>query len=139
MSDIVDELRLIGCHENGEARCTCGIGMDAADEITRLRAENAALTRERDALRDALERCPPDRPQSSHAEFREAVNTWWKLWARPALKGATETTSYGSSKWGPHFPPSSCTAWEDCVSDGDCHDPNCGAPSQHCGEDHPHD
>jgi len=84
MSDIVDELWLIGCHENGEARCTCGVGMDAADEITRLRAENAALerrideeaarklnaeaelakalervaalTRERDALREALER-----------------------------------------------------------------------------------
>ena len=41
----------------------------------------------------------------------------------------------GSSKWGPDFPPSTCTAWEDCAHDGICHDQNCGAPSQHdCDE-----
>jgi hypothetical protein len=40
---------------------------------------------------------------------------------------------HGSDKWGSDFPPSSCTAWEDCVSDGMCHDANCGAPSQHGG------
>lgn len=30
---LVAELRVIGCHENGDARCTCGIGMDAADAL----------------------------------------------------------------------------------------------------------
>ena len=28
--ELVDELRLIGCHANGEARCTCAIGQGAA-------------------------------------------------------------------------------------------------------------
>ena len=42
----------------------------------------------------------------------------------------------GSSKWGPSFPPARCTAWEDCHHDGICHDPNCGAPSQHDDDDH---
>ena len=34
--ELVDELRLIGCHANGDARCTCGIGQEAADTITAL-------------------------------------------------------------------------------------------------------
>ena len=53
--------------------------------------------------------------------------------ARAALNGEGETAQpiSGSSKWGPGFPPAGCTAWEDCVSDGVCHDSNCGAPSQH--------
>lgn len=33
-AELIAELRLIGCHENGDARCTCGIGQDAADLIT---------------------------------------------------------------------------------------------------------
>ncbi len=34
----------------------------------------------------------------------------------------------GSAKFGPDFPPSCCTAWEDCQHDGICHDPRgCGA------------
>jgi len=28
----------------------------------------------------------------------------------------------GSSKWGSHFPSSSCTSYEDCCHDGACHD-----------------
>lgn len=44
MGDLTEELRLIGCHSNGEARCTCGIGQDAADAITALRAEVERLT-----------------------------------------------------------------------------------------------
>lgn len=44
MSDLLDELRLIGCHSNGDARCTCGIGQDAADEIERLRAALTAIS-----------------------------------------------------------------------------------------------
>jgi len=34
--ELVNELRLIGCHANGDARCTCVIGQDAADTITAL-------------------------------------------------------------------------------------------------------
>ena len=33
-----EELRLIGCHANGDARCTCNIGQDAAARIERLEA-----------------------------------------------------------------------------------------------------
>lgn len=41
--ELVDELRLIGCHANGDARCTCGIGQDAADTITALSERNRVL------------------------------------------------------------------------------------------------
>lgn len=41
--ELVDELRLIGCHANGDARCTCGIGQDAADTITAQAEENRRL------------------------------------------------------------------------------------------------
>lgn len=41
--ELVDELRLIGCHANGDARCTCGIGQDAADTITALSERCSAL------------------------------------------------------------------------------------------------
>ena len=78
--ELVDELRLIGCHANGDARCTCGIGQDAADTITALsercrameealhalirertsmkrmhRAKVELLTKERDEARTALD------------------------------------------------------------------------------------
>ena len=46
-----DELRLIGCHKNGAARCTCVIGQDALGVIDALRARVEALEgalRERD-------------------------------------------------------------------------------------------
>ena len=46
--ELVDELRLIGCHANGDARCTCVIGQEAADLITALAEENWRL-------REALE------------------------------------------------------------------------------------
>lgn len=46
--ELVDELRLIGCHANGDARCTCVIGQEAADLITALAEENRRL-------REALE------------------------------------------------------------------------------------
>ena len=38
--DLKEELRLIGCHANGDARCTCNIGQDA---IARIKALEAAL------------------------------------------------------------------------------------------------
>ena len=41
--ELVDELRLIGCHASGDARCNCGIGQDAADTITALAEENRML------------------------------------------------------------------------------------------------
>lgn len=47
VAKIVAELRVIGCHENGDARCTCGIGMDAADA---LEAQATELARYREAL-----------------------------------------------------------------------------------------
>lgn len=46
-----------------------------------LDAKDAAIAR----LREALEQCPPDRPQMSGTEHRNAVYNWWRLWARPAL------------------------------------------------------
>ena len=36
IAHLIDELRTIGCHDNGDARCTCVIGMDAADMIRKL-------------------------------------------------------------------------------------------------------
>ena len=47
VAGLIAELRVIGCHENGDARCTCGIGMDAADA---LEAQAAELARYREAL-----------------------------------------------------------------------------------------
>ena len=41
LAGLRDELRLIGCHQNGEARCTCAIGADALDAIDALRAQAA--------------------------------------------------------------------------------------------------
>lgn len=40
MSDLREELRLIGCHANGDARCTCNIGQDA---LTLIDAQADAL------------------------------------------------------------------------------------------------
>ena len=42
--ELVEELNLIGCHANGDARCTCGIGQDAADTITALSERCRRLT-----------------------------------------------------------------------------------------------
>jgi hypothetical protein len=40
------------------------------------------------------------------------------------------------SKWGPEFPSSSCNAFEDCYSDGVCHDPDqCGIRGPNFPED----
>ena len=36
--DLKEELRLIRCYANGDARCTCNIGQDAAARIERLEA-----------------------------------------------------------------------------------------------------
>ena len=43
LRELVDELRLIGCHANSDARCTCVIGQEAADTITALSERNRAL------------------------------------------------------------------------------------------------
>lgn len=37
------------------------------------------------ALVEALELCPPDKPQMTDKEFRDAINKWWKLYARAAI------------------------------------------------------
>ena len=37
MDALVEELQLIGCHSNGEARCTCALGQEAADCLESLR------------------------------------------------------------------------------------------------------
>ena len=73
--DLKEELRLIGCHANGDARCTCNIGQDAIDRIEALEAAQKdaeawarkcasaddrceAIAAERDSLRLKLEtRC----------------------------------------------------------------------------------
>lgn len=39
LAGLREELRLIGCHQNGDARCTCAIGADALDAIDALRAQ----------------------------------------------------------------------------------------------------
>jgi hypothetical protein len=41
LAGLREELRLIGCHQNGDARCTCSIGADALDAIDALRAQAA--------------------------------------------------------------------------------------------------
>ena len=50
--DLKEELRLIGCHANGDARCTCNIGQDS---IARIEAQEAAL-QAADELADAAQR-----------------------------------------------------------------------------------
>ena len=49
--ELVDELRLIGCHANGDARCTCVIGQEAADALEAQAEENRRL---REALEEAI-------------------------------------------------------------------------------------
>lgn len=51
-----DELLHIGCFTNGDARCTCAIGADAADLIGTLAARIEALEAEKDELRILLAR-----------------------------------------------------------------------------------
>ena len=53
--DLKEELRLIGCHANGDARCTCNIGQDAAARIERLEAALSEMTRRRDEWRKKAE------------------------------------------------------------------------------------
>lgn len=63
---------------------------DAYWAAEKAEAERGALKAEAARLRRALEWCPPDRPQMSDAQFRDAVNNWWRLRARPALKGGED-------------------------------------------------
>jgi len=59
LAGLREELRLIGCHQNCEARCTCAIGADALDAIDALRAQaakdKARIERLQAALREAEE------------------------------------------------------------------------------------
>ena len=48
----MDELRLIGCHANGDARCTCVIGQEAAAALEAQAEENRRL---REALEEIAE------------------------------------------------------------------------------------
>lgn len=72
--ELVDELRLIGCHANGDSRCTCVIGQEAADIIT-------ALAEENQRLREALERI-------------EAASKFWSEYpdGNDAIRYAHEST-----------------------------------------------
>ena len=71
LAGLRDELRLIGCHQNGDARCTCAIGADALDAIDALRAQAAkdkarierleAALREIAGIKEREKNCyPPD-------------------------------------------------------------------------------
>lgn len=86
---LIDELRTIGCHENGDARCTCGIGMDAADAISALRSENERLT---DCLRTVCHEL--ELPQSESGpcddpkQYEDAILALDVLW-RTAEEGQT--------------------------------------------------
>ena len=80
--DLKEELRLIGCHANGDARCTCNIGQDAAARIERLEAALSEMTRRRDEWRKKAEGFDAVR-----LALREKVGTPWPphmsrlLWA----------------------------------------------------------
>jgi hypothetical protein len=56
---------------------------EMADRIAALEAENARL-------RDALARCPPYRHAEGLEAFKDSVDAWWRLWARPALSSEKE-------------------------------------------------
>ncbi len=71
LAGLREELRLIGCHQNGDARCTCAIGADALDAIDALRAQAAkdkarierleAALREIAGIKEREKNCyPPD-------------------------------------------------------------------------------
>ena len=80
--DLKEELRLIRCYANGDARCTCNIGQDAADRIERLEAALSEMTRRRDEWRKKAEGFDAVR-----LALREKVGTPWPphmsrlLWA----------------------------------------------------------
>lgn len=61
LAGLREELRLIGCHQNGDARCTCSIGADALDAIDALEAQaakdKARIERLEAALREAAMDC----------------------------------------------------------------------------------
>ena len=53
-----------------------------------------------------------------------------------ALAEAAPGQEGGSSKWGASFPTSCCVAYEDCVNDGVCHDPErCGVAGPAIADD----
>ena len=71
LAGLREELRLIGCHQNGDARCTCAIWADALDAIDALRAQAAkdkarierleAALREIAGIKEREKNCyPPD-------------------------------------------------------------------------------
>ena len=60
------------------------LGLMKLLEQKAIRAEKAEA--ERDALRAALERCPPTSNPTLSAEYHlERINAWWRLWVRPVL------------------------------------------------------
>lgn len=48
---------------------------------------------------EALELCPPDKPQLTDEEFRAAVNTWWKLYARATLADIKSYSKKTITEW----------------------------------------
>lgn len=48
---------------------------------------------------EALELCPPDKPQLTDAEFRAAVNTWWKLYAHATLADIKSHSKKTITEW----------------------------------------
>ena len=71
--ELVDELRLIGCHANGDARCTCVIGQEAADAITAAQERIEAME---GLLRDVIEMwdwCSEDPYDRGYGPVSDAV------------------------------------------------------------------
>ncbi|GGE24490.1 hypothetical protein SAMN05421774_10842 [Gemmobacter megaterium] len=72
---LLEELRTIGCHANGDARCTCGIGQNAADLIQYLMTErDEALRRAERSERNEGCREVADMPGWRAIESAPGVN-----------------------------------------------------------------
>ena len=54
-----------------------------------------AVLAEVERLREALERCPPSKPAEEN-DFVNRINTWWRLWARPALRNEEARKELGN-------------------------------------------
>lgn len=75
--ELVDELRLIGCHANGDARCTCVIGPEAADAITAQAERIAELEKRLAGLHQSAEKMRDTANREFHRANRaDSVLCW---------------------------------------------------------------
>lgn len=84
LAGLREELRLIGCHQNGDARCTCAIGADALDAIDALRAQAAKDKARIERLEAAL------REISNCGQSVEPDNWRFRSMARGKARAALE-------------------------------------------------